>query len=388
MDTFHCSIPSIQFGFGARQKLSQLPATWRGKALLALDPFLDSNGAAADLESLLKKSGIVTEKWTDITPNPDCFTVDRAADLAREQGCTLVVGVGGGSAIDFGKAVAVVAANPGTSWQYTRRSDHEVLEPGEATLPIIAVPTTSGTGTEATPYSVLNNSKIHEKSTIVSERIVPKLGIVDPELMLSKPPRLTAYTGIDAITHSIDAYVSALAQPFSKLLSLESIRLVSRWLPEAVANGGNRRARGKLAWASTLGGMAICHAGTTLPHALGQPVSGMFGAPHGGSIAACLVEVMQFSFMADFQRYAEIAEALDPSARDLPLKQKAEASAELVARLFRDTGTTVRFSDFGMGEKDIDKATHIALTGYGSDIEIHPRVASEDEIKQLYRACL
>jgi alcohol dehydrogenase class IV len=388
MDSFDCKIPNIRFGFGAHQDLAELEEDWGPKAFMAGDPYLEQAGVLDNLLALLKSAGIEAVKYTEITPNPDCFGVDKAAKAAREAGCTFVVGVGGGSAIDFGKAVAVVAANPGTSWQYTERSDHAILRPGKETLPIVAVPTTAGTGTEATPYSVLNNSKIKEKSTIVSDEVVPKLGIVDPELMMSMPPQLTAYTGIDALTHSIDAYVSALAQPFSKMLSLESIRLVAEWLPEAVANGSNRQAREKMAWASTLAGMAIAHAGTTLPHALGQPVSGILGAPHGGSIAACLVKVMEYSYTADFQRYADIAEALDPAVRDLPLKEKAEASAELVERLFRDTGTTVRYSDFGMSEKDIDKATHIALTGYGGDIKIHPRVATEEEIKQLYRDCL
>jgi alcohol dehydrogenase class IV len=385
---FHCRIPNIKFGSGTLEDLSRLEKSWGTKALLAADPYLDKAGVVDEVVRLLKKAGVEVVKHTEITPNPDCFAVDRAAESARLERCSFVVGLGGGSAIDFGKAVAVVAANPGKSWEYTERTDHEVRRPGESTLPIVAVPTTAGTGTEATPYSVLNNSKIKEKSTIVSNRVVPKLGIVDPELTLSMPPRLTAYTGIDTLAHSIDSYVSARAQPFSRLLSLESIRLVARWLPEAVASGANRAAREMMSWASTLGGMAIGHAGTTLPHALGQPVSGIFGAPHGGSIAACLVRVMQFSFTADFQRYGEIAEALDSSVRDLPLRQKAEASAQLVERLFRDTGTTVRYSDFGMREKDVDKATHIALTGYGGDIKIHPRIATKEEVKQLYRDCL
>jgi len=388
LQSFECHIPNIKFGRGTLQDLSSLEKSWGPKAMLAADPYLDKSGVVDEVIGLLKKTGIEVVKHTDITPNPDCFSVDRTAEITRKEECSFVLGLGGGSAIDFGKAIAVVAANPGSSWEYTERTDHEVRRPGENTLPIVAVPSTAGTGTEATPYSVLNNSKIKEKSTIVSARVVPKLGIVDPELMMSMPPRLTAYTGIDALTHSIDSYVSTLAQPFSRMLSLESIRLVARWLPEAVENGSNREAREKMAWASTLGGMAIGHAGTTLPHALGQPVSGIFGAPHGGSIAACLVRVMQFSFSADLQSYAEIAEALDPSVRDLPLRRKAEASVELVERLFRDTGTAVRFSDFGMSEMDIDKATHIALTGYRGDIKIHPRIATQEEIKQIYRDCL
>jgi alcohol dehydrogenase class IV len=282
----------------------------------------------------------------------------------------------------------VVSTHPGKSWEYTERTDHEVKRPSEKTLPIITIPTTAGTGSEATHYSVLNNPEIKEKSTIVNTMIIPKVGIVDPEMMYTMPKDLTAHTGIDAFAHSVESYININAHSFSKLLALESIRLVAEYLPPVVANGSNKGAREKMAWASTLGGAAIAHIGPVLGHCMAQPVGGFKNAPHGGSIAACLVKVLEFSYVADLKKFAEIAVAMDPSVRDLPLRGRAEKCPELVARLFKDIDVTVRFRDFGLKKEDIDKVAHITTTGYGFDLVNHPRIVTEEELKRLYKECL
>ena len=143
-----------------------------------------------------------------------------------------------------------------------------------------------------------------------------------------------------------------------------------------------------MAWASTLAGMAIAHVGTGLPHALGQPVSGFSGAPHGGSIAACLAKILEFSLTSDFNRFAEIAEAMDPAVKSLPIREKAEKSAELVQRLLKDANSEVTFSDFGLKEEDIDKVTQIALRAYFMDIANHPKRVTGEDIRRLYRECM
>jgi alcohol dehydrogenase class IV len=313
--------------------------------------------------------------------------VDRGAELAKEQQCDVVIGVGGGSTIDTAKGIAILARNPGKAWNYVERTDQEVSRPKEV-LPIVAIPTTAGTGSEVTLYSVLNNPDVKEKSTIYNDLIFPRVALVDPQLMVSMPPKLTALTGIDALSHSVESFINIHANSYSKLLARESIRLVARYLPEAVANGENMEARAKMAWASTLGGMAISHVGTTLPHALGQPVSGLVDAPHGGSIASCLAEILQFSFTSNFERFAELAEALDESVKCLPLRERAEKSGELAQRLFRDVDCEVGFGDFGMQEKDIDKATQVAMSAYFIDLGNHPRKVSAEDLKKLYKACL
>jgi alcohol dehydrogenase class IV len=385
---FSAFMPKIEFGDGKIGRIAAIAGEYGRKAFLAVDPYLVESGLAEEIRAILKQGSIEAIINSDIQPNPDCYAVDRAGEIARQEKCDLVIGVGGGSAIDYGKAVAVVATNPGESWRYTRRTDHEVLVPGEKTLPVIAVPTTAGTGSEATTYAVLNNSRIHEKSTIISALILPRISIVDPGLMVSKPSRLTAYTGIDALAQAIESFINLGANPFNRMLALEAIRLIAEYLPMAVANGQNRTARAKMAWASTLAGAAIGFVATTLPHSMGQAVGGYKNAPHGATLTACLVKVLDFSWVADPGLFAEISEALDPETRSLSVRARAEMCPRLVERLLADTGTKVSFGDLGLTEADIDRVTDIAFTGYGADINLHPRKATVEDVKRLYQACL
>jgi len=297
--------------------------------------------------------------------------------------------VGGGSALDFGKGVAVVAGNPGTAWQHTRRKDHTPLVPGPGTLPVIALPATAGTGSEMTHYAVFSNPELREKSTIVSERIIPKAALVDPELTYSCPPQLTALTGVDVLAHSIEAYINTSTTPFARLVSLEAVRLVGAWLPRAVAEGSDRAARQHMAWASALGGIAIAHANPTLPHALGQAAGGFVHAPHGASVAACLAAVMKISHEAAPQDFAAIAAALDPEgAAGLPLGQRAARAAVLVEELLKRIGVRVRFGELGLKAEDLERVTRIALTAYATGISLHPKKVEQADILAIYRSCL
>lgn len=275
------SLPKVEFGAGKVNQIAEYAKGMGTKAAIAIDPYMNSRGMGDNMASQLSKVFIDSVIFADIEPNPSCFKVDETARRARAEKCDFVIAMGAGSAIDFGKGLAVMINSQGSSWDYTERNDHEVLRPGVGTLPLIAIPTTSGTGSEATPFSVLNNPALKEKSTIVSERIFPTIAIVGPELMISMPPKITASTGFDAFAHALESFISLKANPFTTMVSREAMSIVLRNLPEAVANGENIKARENLAWASTLAGAAIAHIGVTLPHALAQPVGGMLGVPHG-----------------------------------------------------------------------------------------------------------
>jgi len=388
MDEFQCRVPKILFGSGRFQSLAGLASEWGNKAFLALDPYIDSSGLVDPLTEDLKRASIGTVRYSKIDPDPDCFAVDEAAEIARKNSCASVIAIGGGSAIDFGKGVAVVASNPGSCWQYTRRKDHTPKVPGPETLPVIAVPTTAGTGSEATHFAVFTNPEIREKSTIVSDRIIPRIALVDPELTYSCPPELTALTGVDVLAHSVEAFINIKASIFAKMVAIEAIRLVGRYLVRAVKDGSDLEARENMAWASTLAGIAIAHSNPTLPHALGQAAGGFVHAPHGASIAACLPHIIRLSYDADHASFAELAVALDPLSRDLPLDRRAERSADLLAELFKDINLNVRFSDFGLKEEDIPRVAQIAMTGYYTGISLHPKQMDGHQIEEIYRACL
>jgi alcohol dehydrogenase len=282
----------------------------------------------------------------------------------------------------------VVAANPGTAWEYTRRKDHTPRVPGDTTLPVIAVPTTAGTGSEMTHFAVFSNSRIREKSTIVSERIFPKVALVDPELTYTCSPKLTALTGVDVLAHSIEAYINVTASPWARLVSLEAIRGVGLFLRRAVADGTDEEARQEMAWASVLAGTAIAHSNPTLPHALGQAAGGFLHAPHGASVAACLPEVMRISTEEAPAVFADVAAALAPATAMLPAARRAEQCTGLVEELFADIGVTVSLGELGLKEEDIDRVTRIAMTGYFTGISQHPARVDAEGIRRIYRACL
>jgi len=388
MNEFKCVVPKVLFGAGRRRELGAAAAEWGRKAFLALDPFLAGSGAGEEVERLLRAAGLEAVTWSRIEPDPDCFAADEAAQAARREGCDLVVAVGGGSALDFGKGVAVVAGNPGTAWQYTRRKDHTPLVPGPGTLPVVALPSTAGTGSEMTHYAVFSNPRLREKSTIVSERIIPRAALVDPELTYSCPPRLTALTGVDVLAHSVEAYINVSSSPFARLVSLEAIRLVGAWLPAAVADGANAEARQHMAWASALGGVAIAHANPTLPHALGQAAGGVVHAPHGATVAACLAEVGRLSHPAAPQSFADIAAALEPSSVSLPLPERAARAAALIDGLLGRVGGRVRCGELGLRREDIERVTEIALTAYATGIGLHPLKVDKQQILRIYQSCL
>ncbi len=389
MEDIILNIPTrVIFGNNKIKYLGEYAKGLGNKSFLVIDIHLDKMGLGDEVASLLKKSNVETIKYTDFESNPSCYKVDEAAQIAKEEKCNVVVGVGGGSALDFAKAVAVLSKHPGKCWDYVKRNDQREMYITENTLPIVAIPTTSGTGSEVTPYAVLNNPDLKEKSTIFSDRILPKISIVDPELMVSMPAQLTALTGIDAFSHALESYINIRANSFSKMVAKEAIKIAANCLPMAVSNGKNLEAREKMSWAATLAGIAIAHVGPVLPHALGQPVSGFTGAPHGGTIVACLVKILNFSFMSNFEVFGEVTETIEPSYRFLPLHKKAEKCIEVVQRLFNDVDCNVKFGDFGLKEEDVEKVTDIALMAYFMDINSHPKQVGKEDILRIYRECI
>ena len=386
-DIFTCYFPKVEFGSGKINKIGDIATRYGKKAFLAIDPFLESSNIADKIVKLLEDTNINTIVYSDIKPNPSCFSVDEAAKICTDERCDMIIAMGGGSAMDFGKAVSVVAKNGRTSWEYTERADHDIKRPNYA-LPIIAVPTTSGTGSETTPFSVLNNPSLKEKSTIVSDYIFPSAVLIDPDLTLSMPPRLTASTGFDAFAHALESYMSLSATPFSRIMAKEAMCTAVKHLPTAVKYGSDKAARAGMSWAAALGGASIAYVGVTLPHSLGQPVGGMFGAPHGESVAACIVEVIKRSAVQSPEIFADVSEILCPEAANLPTKEKAAICHELIENFLESINLKVKFSDFSMTERDIDRAVQIAQTGYYFDIQCHPHKVTESEIRDIYTKCL
>lgn len=387
MTSFTCVFPSTRFGDAVLHELGETAGSLGRRAFLAIDPYLQSTATGDRIRELLSAAGLDVVTWSDIHPNPSCFGVDEATAIVREAGSDLVVAAGGGSAIDFGKAIAVVAPAEGPAWRFTERSDHEVLRPSEG-LPIVAIPTTAGTGSEATPFAVLNNPELRQKSTIVSDLLVPRRVLIDPTLTMTMPHALTASTGFDALAHAIESRISRRSTPFSRIMAIEAIRLVARHLRRAVADANDIEARRGMAWAAAVAGAAIANVGVALPHALAQPVGGYTGAAHGATIAAVMVPILEESWRRAPEPFAEIARAIEPTVAKLSTAEQAEQSVALVADLLNDIGIAPHLADFGMADSDVAAVTEIALTSYYFDIKCHPHPVAKDDIRRIYRRCL
>ncbi len=225
-----------------------------------------------------------------IDPNPTDRQCDEAAVACRRAGCDCVVALGGGSPIDAAKVVALLATNPGRCGDYFGADRYS-----ESPLPILAVPTTAGTGSEVTPYAVITDSELRTKRTISGKALFPKIAILDPELTLTLPPDITADTGLDVLSQAMEGIASKKATPWTDALALEVCDLVRKWLPDAVYDGSNLEARGRLLYAACLSGCVIAHTGTTLVHGMGYTYTLECGIPHGRANALLLAPIFAFN---------------------------------------------------------------------------------------------
>lgn len=310
--------PEIHFGHGVFSHLGEQVARFGKRAWLVTgSSSLERMGILDRLEHQLAQHG-VTSVRQQVHSEPDTTVVDHGANLAREAGCDLVVGIGGGSALDAGKAIACLLANQGECLDYL-----EVVGRGKPiereSVPFIAVPTTGGTGSEVTHNAVIAHSESKTKASIRSRLILAKVALVDPKLSYSAPPSVTASTGLDALTQLIEPYVSKRAHPMTDPLALEGIRRAVRALPRAYARADDVEGRSDMMLASLLSGIALAHAGLGAAHALAGPLGGAYPIPHGIACAALLPHVMEANLRAaardrskleTVNRYAEVALAL------------------------------------------------------------------------------
>ncbi|EHM01828.1 putative alcohol dehydrogenase [Acetobacteraceae bacterium AT-5844] len=318
----------LRIGGGALQETAEVLALLGlSRPLIVTDPMMVKFGLAERLQDVLRRAGITAAMFSDTVPEPDSDAVDRArqAVLAGDYDC--LIGLGGGSPIDTAKAVAVLAREGGEMRDYKAPRQYS----GPA-LPVIGIPTTAGTGSEATRFTVVTDSATHEKMLCIGQSFLPVAAIADYELTLSKPPRLTADTGVDALTHAIEAYVSRRANPFSDGFALSAMRAIAGNLRRAYMDGSDRAAREALMLGATQAGIAFSNSSVALVHGMSRPIGAHFHVPHGLSNAMLLPVVTAYSAPAAEQRYADCARAMGvPGAEG----SDAAAVAALLEELHR-----------------------------------------------------
>ncbi len=356
MQSFTHYIPTdIRFGAGRLNDLATLKLPGR-KALIVISSgkSMRANGYLERVAELLKKNGVDSVVFDKILPNPVKAHVMEGAALAKESKCDFVIGLGGGSSIDSAKAIAVMANNPGDYWDYVAGGSGKALPVPNPALPIVAITTTAGTGTEADPWTVITNGE--EKIGFGYAETFPAISIVDPELMLSVPPALTAYQGFDALFHSMEGYLANIATPVSDVYALKSIALVAKYLPVAVKDGANLEARGEVALANTLAGMVESTSCCTSEHSLAHALSGLFPKlAHGAALIMLSLAYWKFFAAKEPERSAEIARAMGGDCVVGALKQLQEACG--VADL--------KMSDYGIARADLPKIARNAYDTMG-----------------------
>lgn len=324
---------TLMFDWGIVEETGQILKSHLAprKYLLVYDPAMRETEAFDMLSESLRVAEIDYVEYTGISPDPTTGQIDEGADFARSEECAAVIGLGGGSSVDSAKGIGVLLANPGSIFEY--RGPNKIPN---APAPIIAIPTTAGTGSEVTPWIVATDIENSRKYAVNNSLVIPQLAILDPKATVSLPPHLTAGTGMDALTHAIEAYTNTCNNPISEQLALEAIRLVGRNLRRAFANGFDRTARTGMLHASLLAGMAFSNAKTGIVHDLSMLCGGRFHSPHGATNAAILPHVMEFSYIANPLKYREIAICLGEKVDRCTDLEAAQMAAVAVKRLVGD----------------------------------------------------
>lgn len=372
----------VRLGAGALETLpAVLGELGLTRPLLVTDAFLAGNGAVARLRAITASAGVELAVFADTVPDPTTDSLAPGLQAARAHAADCVIGFGGGSPMDTAKALALLVAQGGEMRSYKAPR----VNAGPA-LPIIAIPTTAGSGSEATQFTVITDSATDEKMLCPGLAFLPVASIIDYELTISMPPRLTADTGIDALTHAIEAYVSRKANPISDGLALSAIRTIGGYLDRAYRDGNDRQAREAMMHAATQAGMAFSNASVCLVHGMSRPIGAHFHVAHGLSNAMLLPEITAFSLAGAPRRYAECARALGVAAARHSDDAAAEALLDAIRTMCHAMDVPTP-RDYGIDENRwhqlIPLMAEQALAS-GSPAN-NPVVPSHAEIEQLYR---
>ncbi len=387
--TFTYHMPTrLIFGAGTLKELAATPFLPGHKALIVIGAAgaMRTHGYLDRITALLAENKVASAVFEGVLANPVEENVMDGAAAARDNGCDFVLGLGGGSSIDAAKSIAVMATNPGTYWDYMNGGTGGGKMPPNKALPLVAIPTTAGTGTEVDPWTVITKTSSNEKIGWGIPDTFPMLSIVDPELMLSVPPRMTAYTGIDAFCHAVECYLATVNQPASDSHALEAISLITRYLPIAVKDGANLDARAHLAWASTEAGICESLSCCISHHSMEHAVSAYFPeTPHGAGLA--LLAVAYFSFLAERcpERFGAMARAMGADTTGMKEHEQADAFISCLKKLIVDVGIgNEKLSDYGVTREDIPRLARNSHHAMGFLYDLTPVKLSEQDTAEIF----
>jgi alcohol dehydrogenase class IV len=379
----------IVFGWGSRREVGALARSLARRVFLFTGSrSLEAAGTIDEIVRSLEQAGVAVEPVTRIDHEPLVGDVDRATHQLRElSACEgdCLVAVGGGSAIDLAKAAAAMATNSrGHSVADFLEGVGRGLVLRQAPLPLIAMPTTGGTGTEATKNAVISSLDPPFKKSLRSPQMVPRVALIDPELTIALPPATTAYTGMDAITQLIESYVTRRAQPLTQALSLAGLELAAKWIREAVHNGSSRFAREAMAQAALFSGLALANSGLGLAHGVAAALGIHARVPHGLACAVMLPAAMRVNRPVCELEFGRLGEVL-AGRRFSKVNQAADAAVEAIDELCRDLAIPQRLSELGVRREQL---SDLVTASRGNSMSGNPRELSDAELAQLLEAML
>ncbi len=377
-------IPTVNLmGVGAHKEIPAQVKTLGGtNVLIVTDAFLGrSGGMADDIKGMLEAEGVKVTIYAGAEPNPTDVNVHDGLKVYQECGADMIISLGGGSSHDCAKGIGMVATNGGHI-----RDCEGINKTTKPMPPFIAVNTTAGTASEMTRFCIITNTSNHVKMAIVDWRCTPNVAINDPLLMVGMPPALTAATGMDALTHAVEAYVSTIATPVTDSAALMAMKLIANNLRNAVANGENMEARDKMAYAEFLAGMAFNNASLGYVHAMAHQLGGFYNLPHGVCNAILLPHVEAFNLIACPDRFVDIAVAMGENVTGLSVREAADKALAAIRKLSADVGIPAGLTELGVKEEDLKIMAENAMKDACSFT--NPRKATLEDVINIFKVAL
>lgn len=369
------------FGAGAiREIVPEVRGRGAKKVLVVTDSALMKAQVATKVTHLLDEAGVAYEVYDKIKPNPTIENVQEGVAACKAAGADILVAIGGGSAIDTSKAIAIIMTNP-------EFADVRSLEGASPTkhkaLPIIAVSTTSGTAAEVTINYVITDTERHRKFVCADPHDIPVVAIVDEDMVLSMPPKLCASTGMDALVHAIEGYITKGAWELTDMMHIKAIEIIARSLRASVK--GDRAARGSMALGQYIAGMGFSNVGLGIDHSMAHPLSAVYDIPHGMACAILLAPVLKFNAPATGERYRAIAAAMGvPGTAEMTQEAYRQAAIDAVQQLADDVGIPRRLSELGVKQEDIPFLAQSAMAD--ACTPGNPRDVTQEAIEEIYRS--
>ena len=372
----------IIFGNGRISEVGSVVSRFGRRCLIVSG---SRRGALRDLYpivgDLLEHLGLHWAHFDGVAPNPTVELISTGSKLAKSFEADVILGIGGGSSLDAAKAIAVEATHEGTSWDYLFFK----RKPSSRTLPVVAVGTTSGSGSHATQVAVVTDTASRDKSALCDNHLIPRAAIVDPQLTLTVPPEMTAATGFDVFCHAFESVLNPRSNAITEMFAWEAVRRVVSDLPTAVRRGSDLAARNSLAWADTLAGMSICRAGVVLPHGIAMAVGGMFPSmSHGRALASVYRACLEFTWDSAVSRFAALARILDSNLSDVRDSDAAAVCPGLLQEFLVQIGLTCSLRDFGISKEDIPALAKQSMIL--PDYSKNPKVPTPAEMAEIIAA--